>query len=116
MSDAASHRTSHLAAADGWHAEGDRARGGGALGLGALAAQEGQGEVDSLDLTAPAFVGGALPAGDQVGLEFVEARKHPGVNREHRAPDDPLTEPTEEASGFRPGSTDSDVAASPGPF
>ncbi|MFE2839237.1 hypothetical protein ACFXI6_51335 [Streptomyces mirabilis] len=37
------------------------------MGLGALAAQEPQGEVESFDLTAPAFVDRALAAGQRPG-------------------------------------------------
>ncbi|MFF2431192.1 hypothetical protein [Streptomyces mirabilis] len=46
-----------------------------------------KGEVESFDLTAPAFVDRALAAGQQVGLQLVEPGQHPGVDRQHRASD-----------------------------
>ncbi|HMG65146.1 MAG TPA: hypothetical protein VK599_19545 [Streptosporangiaceae bacterium] len=50
------------------------------LDVGALVAEEGQGEVESLDLAVPSLGGGFVPAGEQIGLDLAEAGKHPGVD------------------------------------
>lgn len=59
-------------------AQADWSRPGGPAGLAALAAQEGQGEVEPFDLTAPSFVGGALAPREQVGFHLVEPGQHGG--------------------------------------
>jgi hypothetical protein len=45
-------------------------------GLLALAAQEGEGEVESFDLTSAVLFDSTFAAGDEVLLQFVEARQH----------------------------------------
>jgi hypothetical protein len=47
-----------------------------ALGLLTFLLEEGQREVDALDLTEPTFLPCSVPARDQVCFEFVEARQH----------------------------------------
>ena len=60
---------------------------GESLGVGSLAAQEGQGEVDAFDLAEPSFVFGPLAAGEQVGLRRAagqpgsRAAGQPGLGR-----------------------------------
>jgi hypothetical protein len=46
------------------------------LGMGSFGAQEGQRQVQALDLAEPAFVCGSLPAVEQVGLDLVQACQH----------------------------------------
>ncbi|WP_030988902.1 hypothetical protein [Streptomyces sp. NRRL WC-3744] len=58
-----------------------------ALGLVALRAQEGEGEVDALDLTDPAFGLGLRPALQEVGFQLGEPGEHLGIDVEHRAAD-----------------------------
>ena len=61
------------------------------LGVGALVAEEGQGEVESFDLTVPSLGLGLLPAADQVGFYLVEAGEHSGVYAQDGTPDDPCS-------------------------
>jgi hypothetical protein len=49
--------------------------------------QEGQGEVQALDLAVPAFLPGGVAAGGQVGLDLVEPGHHPGVDVQDGAAD-----------------------------
>jgi hypothetical protein len=58
-----------------------------AFGLISLGAQERQGEFDPFDFASPVFSDCALAAGDEIGLNFVEARQHFRVDREHGAAD-----------------------------
>lgn len=58
-----------------------------ALGLVALGAEEGEGEVQPFDLTGSALPLGPAPAGEEVLLEFVEGGQHLGVDRQRRAAD-----------------------------
>jgi hypothetical protein len=45
------------------------------LSLNPFASQEGEGEVEALDLTAPSLIDGTASAGRQVLLEFVQPRQ-----------------------------------------
>ena len=56
-------------------ADGDSWPGGEPDGLGALALQVGQGEVDAFDLAEPAFFAGALAPLVEVGFDDVQARQ-----------------------------------------
>lgn len=105
---------SWLRRAAGGEAELDSA--GEPLGVGSFGAQEGQRQVQALDLAEPAFVCGSLPAVEQVCLDLVQACQHSRVDLQDGAAKDPLTELAEGASGLRPRSTDSDVVAGPGSF
>jgi hypothetical protein len=49
------------------------------LALPSTPAQELQGQLQALDLAAPALVDCALPAGQQVGFELVEPGQHFGL-------------------------------------
>lgn len=60
---------------------------GSALGLVALGAEEGEGEIDAFDLTDPALGFGACSAVEEIGFELREAVQHLGVDVEHRAAD-----------------------------
>jgi hypothetical protein len=55
--------------------------------MGSFTAQECQGEIDTFDFTAPAFLDRAVPTGEQVFFELVEPRQHLGIYRQHRATD-----------------------------
>jgi hypothetical protein len=57
------------------------------LAVGALVAEEGQGEVESFDLAVPSLGLGLLPAADQVGFYLVEAGEHSGVYAQDGTPD-----------------------------
>ncbi|MFC9431995.1 hypothetical protein [Streptomyces sp. NPDC056987] len=56
-------------------------------GLVALRAEEGEGEVDALDLTDPTFGLGLRPALQEVGFQLGEPGEHLGIDVEHRAAD-----------------------------
>ncbi|GGW35382.1 hypothetical protein GCM10010340_11290 [Streptomyces griseoloalbus] len=58
-----------------------------ALSLLALAPQEGEGEVESFDLTLPSLGGRPLTSGEEILLQFIEPRDHLRVDRKHRAAD-----------------------------
>ncbi|MGW0916638.1 hypothetical protein ACWD1Z_33670 [Streptomyces sp. NPDC002784] len=58
-----------------------------ALGLVALRAEEGEGEVDALDLTDQAFGLSLRPSLQEVCFELGEPSEHPGIDVEHRAAD-----------------------------
>ncbi|MFB7468036.1 hypothetical protein ACFCZ1_31875 [Streptomyces sp. NPDC056224] len=53
------------------------------LALFAFLTEEGEGEVDPLDLFEPALLFGTGPAIQEIGLDLVEARQHHGVDVEH---------------------------------
>ena len=61
---------------DGQYAEVDRRDAGQALGLLAFLPEEGEGEVDALNLTEPCLVFGAGSAGQEVVLDLVKAWQH----------------------------------------
>lgn len=48
-------------------------------------AEEGQGEVDAFYLTEPAFVFGAITAGQEVVFDFIEAGQHLRIDVDHGA-------------------------------
>ncbi|MDJ0346558.1 hypothetical protein QMK19_33200 [Streptomyces sp. H10-C2] len=49
----------------------------------ALAAQEGEGEVEAVDFPSPVFGDGAFAAGEEVFLQFVQAGQHLRVDAQH---------------------------------
>ncbi|SCG02148.1 hypothetical protein GA0115258_125159 [Streptomyces sp. LamerLS-31b] len=51
-------------------------------GLLALAAQEGEGEIESVDLTPPVLSDSALAAGEEILLQLVQAGQHLRVDAE----------------------------------
>src|SRR5713226_4637301 len=55
------------------------------LSAGPLGTQEGQGQVDALDLTVPSLCPGPLAADEQVGFDLVEPGQHRGGNLKDRA-------------------------------
>ncbi|MDF2261548.1 hypothetical protein, partial [Streptantibioticus ferralitis] len=65
------------------HAEVDRRDASQPLALFAFLTEEGEGEVDALDLTEPSLLLGTGPASQEIGLDLVEARQHVGVDVEH---------------------------------
>ena len=69
----------------GWQAQLDPA--GEPLGVRSLVPQEGQREVESLDLTAPSLGLGAFPAGEQVGFDLIQPGQHLGVYLQDGASD-----------------------------
>jgi hypothetical protein len=92
------------------------AAGGEVVELGEFLLSAGEADFESFGFAVPAFAFGLGDAGEQVAPDAFQPVALGGVNPQEGAPEDPLTEPTEEASGLRLRSTDSDVAASPGPF
>ena len=70
---------------DGRRAEIDRGDAGQALGLLSFLPEEGQGEVDALDLTKPRLLFCAGAAGHQVVFDLIEPRQHFRVDVEHWA-------------------------------
>lgn len=58
-----------------------------ASGLVSLAAQEGEGEVEAVDLASPVLCDGAFTAGEEVLLQLVKAGQHLRVDAEHWATD-----------------------------
>lgn len=62
------------------------------MGFLAFTLQEGEGELDALDLSEPPLGLGVGPAGEQVGLDLIEAAQHLRVDPEHRASNARLTE------------------------
>ncbi|WP_406230529.1 hypothetical protein [Nocardia sp. NBC_01009] len=55
--------------------------------------EEGQCEIDAVDLTEPSLSLGSLSAAEQVVFDLGQSRKHLRVDVEHRAPDACLTCP-----------------------
>lgn len=49
------------------------------LGVCSLVPQEGQCEIESLDLAVPSLGLSAFPAGEQVGFDLIEPGQHLGV-------------------------------------
>lgn len=62
-------------------------------GLLALAAQEGEGEVEAVDLTSPALGFGLCPSLEKVDFQLGESGEHLGVDVEHRAADAGFSQP-----------------------
>ncbi|MFE2432892.1 hypothetical protein ACFXJ5_40080 [Streptomyces sp. NPDC059373] len=65
------------------HAEMDRRNASKPLALFAFLTEEGEGELDALDLSEPALLLGTGPASQEICLDLVEARQHLGVDVEH---------------------------------
>jgi hypothetical protein len=59
----------------------------GRSGIGSLAAQEGQREVEPFDLAAPAFLDGSTASREQILLQLIKAGKHLRIDRQHGAAD-----------------------------
>jgi hypothetical protein len=74
-----------LADPESRHAERDGLMVGQPHRSGLFLAEQPQGEVDAFDLTEPASVERVPATVNQVGLEVVEPRQHPGVDVQHRA-------------------------------
>ncbi|MFF3787211.1 hypothetical protein [Streptomyces sp. NPDC001933] len=58
-----------------------------AAGLLPLVSQEGEGEIESVDLTPPVLGDSALATGEEVLLQLIQAGQHLGVDAQHRAAD-----------------------------
>lgn len=93
-------------------ADGLVAAGKGELDLGELVVRGGEADLEPFGFAGPALAFGLGYAGQEVVADAGEPTPLGGVDPQERAPDAPLTEPTERPYGLLPRSTDSDSAIS----
>lgn len=100
-----------------WDAQVDDGPTGAAAGFISLAAQEGESEVDTFDLTDPTFGFSVLPPVEEVLLKLVQAGQHLRVDIQHRAADagfSELREPVSPCVGICPSNLVSETSGSTG--